>query len=390
MAGGEAAEKHLCGTGITVWCPERPLSPGVRAEVFEMAGSSTAQRARYKPLVLVETAELSRSEWLAYRRRGIGGSDVASIFGISPFRTARDLYFDKLDIASVEEDEGNWVAMEMGNLLEPLVAKIFAKKTGYKVYQIKKMFYHPLYHFMLADVDYFVELPDGTTAILEIKTTNYNARDHWWLDGMETVPAYYESQGRHYMAVTDIDRVFFCCLYGNNEEEVIIREIRRDYAYEEEMIFLEQEFWEKHVLAKSPPPYWERGDLIMESARRHFGAADPNATAVELNATMTAKLMRYLQLQEEKKNEEVHSKQIEKELQRLKGMLVAEMGTSCTAVCKRGEVSYTITYNPVRKTVIDKDGLLRLKLQHPDIYEQFVSVSESRRFNVKAASVNAA
>ena len=62
---------------------------------------------------------------------------------------------------------------------------------------------------MLADVDYFVELPDGTTAILEIKTTNYNARDNWWMNGKETVPVYYESQGRHYMAVTDLDRCFF-------------------------------------------------------------------------------------------------------------------------------------------------------------------------------------
>ena len=189
-----------------------------------MSGSNSAERKRYEPLVLVETADLSEEDWLDYRRRGIGGSDVSAIFGTSPFRTARDLYYDKLNIASVEDDEGNWVAMEMGHLLEPLVAKIFERKTGYRVYQIKKMFQHPQYPWMLADVDYFVELSDGTTAILEIKTTNYNARDNWWMNGKETVPVYYESQGRHYMAVTDLDRCFFCCLYGNNEEEVIIRE----------------------------------------------------------------------------------------------------------------------------------------------------------------------
>ena len=251
-----------------------------------MAGNSATQRVRHTPLVLVETENLSREEWLAYRRRGIGGSDAAAIFGISPFRTARDRYYDKLDIVSVEDDEGNWVAMEMGNLLEPLVAKIFARKTGYKVYQVKKMFQHPKNPFMLADVDYFVELPDGGTAILEIKTTNYNARDHWWMGGEKIVPVYYESQGRHYMAVMDMDRVFFCCLYGNNEEEVIIREIRRDASYEEELIFLEREFWENHVLAKTPPPYLEEGDLIIDSARRHFGPANPDAPAVELNASM--------------------------------------------------------------------------------------------------------
>lgn len=50
------------------------------------------------------------------------------------------------------------------------------------------------------------------------------------------------------MAVMNVDRCFFCCLYGNNEEETIIREIRRDESYEEEMIFLEQYFWETMFL----------------------------------------------------------------------------------------------------------------------------------------------
>lgn len=156
-----------------------------------MPVGSVAVKERHQPLVLVDTAGLSEEEWLAYRRKGIGGSDVAALLGISPWRTARDLFYDKLNIAVVEDHEDNWVALEMGHLLEPLVAKIFQHRTGYKVYQIKKMFQHPKYPWMLADVDYFVELPDGTTAILEIKTTNYNAKDNWWLDGEETIPAYH-------------------------------------------------------------------------------------------------------------------------------------------------------------------------------------------------------
>ena len=131
-------------------------------------------------------------------------------------------------------------------------------KTGYRIYQIKKMFYHPVHTFMLADIDYFAELPGGRTAILEIKTTNYNAKDHWWSeDGQEIIPLNYEAQGRHYMAVMNIDEVFYCCLYGNNEDEVIIRHIVRDRDYEEELIALEQDFSENHVLTGMPPPYWE-------------------------------------------------------------------------------------------------------------------------------------
>lgn len=355
-----------------------------------MAAEVGLQKKRHTPLVLVETADLPEEEWLAYRRRGIGGSDVAAIMGISPFRTTRDLFYDKRGIAPFEDNEGNWVAMEMGHLLEDLVAKIFERKTGYPVYQIKKMFYHPDYPFMLADLDYLVTLPDDSTAILEIKTTNYNARDHWWLDGKETVPIYYETQGRHYMAVMDIDRIFYCCLYGNNEHEVIIREIKRDMAYEEEMIFLEEDFWENHVQIQSPPPYTEDGDLILESTRRYSGPADESAPDIQLSMETATKLMRYLQLQEEKKNADKRSKQIESDMQRLKAMIAAEMGASCTAAYEKDGTRYLVTYNPIRKPGIDKDNLMRLKLQYPKIYEQFVTVSESRRFNVKVSASEAA
>lgn len=49
-----------------------------------MSGSNSAERKRHEPLVLVETADLSEEDWLDYRRRGIGGSDVSAIFGTSP------------------------------------------------------------------------------------------------------------------------------------------------------------------------------------------------------------------------------------------------------------------------------------------------------------------
>lgn len=72
----------------------------------------------YEPLVLVDTADLPEEEWLEYRRRGIGGSDAAAILGVSPFATARDLYYDKLKVVSYEDGESNWVQKKVGHLLE--------------------------------------------------------------------------------------------------------------------------------------------------------------------------------------------------------------------------------------------------------------------------------
>ena len=344
----------------------------------------------YKPLVLIDTKDLTEEAWLEYRRNGIGGSDAASILGVSPFKTARDLYYDKLKIVTFEDPEENWVQKKMGHLLEDLVAEIFHVRTGFEIYQVKKMFYHPLHPFMLADVDYFITLPNGETAILEIKTTNYNATDHWWRDGEEVVPVNYEIQGRHYMAVMNVNHVYYCCLYGNSEQETIIRHIERDMEYEQELIALEDTFWNGHVRTRIPPPYVEDGELILESVKNHFGDADQNAAAIELSISAISGTMRYLELQAEKSVLNAEIKRIDNEMKRLQGRIVDEMGRCCTAVYSREDADYTVTYNPIRKPVINKEDLFRLQMQHPDIYDEYVTVNESRRFHVKKSAQKAA
>ena len=67
----------------------------------------------------------------------------------------------------------------------------------------------------------------------------------------------------------------------------------------------------------------------------------------------------------------------------LSAALAAELGKSCKAVCQQDGVIYSVPSIPVRTPGSDKDNLIRLKLDHPDIYEQYVTVSESRRFSVK-------
>lgn len=160
----------------------------------------------YKPEAVVEISGLSREEWLDYRKKGIGGSDAAAIMGVSPFATKRDLFYDKTGIRpAFQENEDNWVAKEVGHRLEDLVAEIFSQKTGLKIFPVRTMFRHPLYPFMLADVDFFIEFADGTYGILECKTTNYNCQEKW---ANNTIPVNYEYQVRHYMSVMNIDKLY--------------------------------------------------------------------------------------------------------------------------------------------------------------------------------------
>ena len=343
-------------------------------------------RERHNPEVVVDTTELSREEWLDWRRKGIGGSDVAGILGVSPFTTARDIYYDKLNIAPLADNEDNWVAMEVGTLLEPLISKIFKKKMGCKLGKLNKIMRHPKYSFMFANLDYIALFPDNTHAILECKSTNYNMRSKWFDGDTEIIPFYYELQGRHYMAVMDIDRVYFGCLYGNNENEFIIRCLDRDMEIEAELIAIEEDFWTNNVLAKVPPEYAEDGDLIAESVRKHFGAADTNAPELVLNTKHGTSLAEFLELQREKSAVDEQSKQLKARMEKIKGLIADELGKGCFASCTVNGENYAISYKPSMLARIDKDALLRLRQNLPDVYNEYVTVTESRRFYVKQKS----
>lgn len=74
----------------------------------------------------------------------------------------------------------------------------------------------------------------------------------------------------------------------------------------------------------------------------------------------------------------------------MQGKIVAEMGKSCTAHCSIGGEKFTITYKPSYKPSIDKNSLVRLQAQHPDIYDEYVSETVSRRFYVRKSLEEAA
>ena len=86
----------------------------------------------------------------------------------------------------------------------------------------------------------------------------------------------------------------------------------------------------------------------------------------------------------------MQSKKLENEMKRLKSLIVADMGRSCVALYEDADGSYTISYKPVYKQGISKEGLDKLKVLYPQIYGEYVTTSESRRFYVKKVSDSAA
>ena len=130
--------------------------------------------------------------------------------------------------------------------------------------------------------------------------------------------------------------------------------------------------------------------MVMDSVLQHLAQADPDAEALPLDMIHINCLLQYLQLQQEKSKLDAQTRKLETEMKRLRGRIVSVMGASCTAVGNHNGMNYPVTFNTVRKPVVDKDNLQRIQLNHTDIYNQNVSTSEYRKFHVKAKEWSAA
>ena len=71
-----------------------------------------------------------RTDWLAWRRSGIGASDVAGILGLSPWASPFSVWASKIDDQADDHDND---AMEFGRRAEVMVAPWFADRTGLTV-----------------------------------------------------------------------------------------------------------------------------------------------------------------------------------------------------------------------------------------------------------------
>ena len=79
---------------------------------------------------------MPRKEWLAVRKRGIGSSDAAAAVGLSPYKSQLELWMEKTgrDAALSEADPHDEESPAYwGNILEPIVAAHYTKRSGNRV-----------------------------------------------------------------------------------------------------------------------------------------------------------------------------------------------------------------------------------------------------------------
>lgn len=138
----------------------------------------------------------TNEDWLKQRTLGVGGSDVAAILGLSPWKSPAQIWLEKTGRVEAE-DLSDKPYVEFGNIMEPIVGDWYAKRhpdrTVRRVNAICKSIKRP---WAQASLDYEVKDPEFGWGVLEIKTAR-SAKE--WEEG---VPLYYLTQITHYMQVT--------------------------------------------------------------------------------------------------------------------------------------------------------------------------------------------
>lgn len=191
-----------------------------------------------------------RQAWLAERRTGIGATDSAAILGLSPWRTALEVYLDK---TGQLPDRLPTPAMRWGLLLEDAIAQAYTEDTGRRLDKPDvPIWRHPDHDWMICTVDRHT-LDSGR--LVELKTASSYAASEWGEPGSDELPEVYLIQVQHQMAVAGAMEADVAVLIGGQDFRVY--EVPRNERVIEQLVRKGAEFWRQHVQARVPPaPDW--------------------------------------------------------------------------------------------------------------------------------------
>ena len=307
--------------------------------------------------ILVETAGLSKEEWLRYRNLGIGGSDVAALLGLSKWKSALELWLEKTGQgdALVQENE----AMQWGTIMEPVIRNHFSEITGKPVVEVKAILQHPSSPYMLANIDGLTVDDEGNPAILEIKTASEYKRSEW----EQGVPVYYQTQVQHYLCVTGIQKAYVAVLIGGNS--FYIHEVNADAEVQRMLIALEGQFWDK--VMNQIRPEMDGSDAAANLLNTMYQGGIKEQLTLPDEAIVY--IDQYIQASAEEDGAKARKQEAANHIKDL-------MGNHDKAVCGEHKVSW-------KGVTSERLDTKALKADEPDLYAKYVKSSTSRRFTLK-------
>lgn len=308
---------------------------------------------------------MNRTDFLATRRSGIGGSDIGAILGLSPWRTPYDVFLEKTspDITPKESDSMYW-----GTVLEDVVASEYQIRTGRRVQRVRQTMRHPEYDFAIANIDRAVIVPEiagnvrwkngklTTDRILECKTANGFAASEWGEPGTDFVPDSYLCQCQWYLGVTDTKVADLAVLIGGNDYRTFT--IERDPELFADMIEAAGTFWKNCRKGIAPDPA-----TVQDAARKWPRHIAGKSVIVDIHIANACEQLEILNARIKSLNEEADD---------LKRQIMTAFGDAEEITCHGNRLATWKTQTTHR---LDSK---RLKEDHPELVAEYTKTTESR------------
>ena len=300
------------------------------------------------------------------RTRGLGSSDIGSLFGMNKRCSLPKLWLEKTGrLFDQQESE----PIEWGQAFEQPVAKRFAEKTGRRIQRFNRTAVHPKYGFLLANPDRFQFDPArgsrrARKGVLEIKCTIFANLRQWSTSG---VPANFYLQIQHQMSCTGCEWGSFAVFFGGNK--LVEFDVERDEKIIALIIERARAFWDL-VQKDTPPPI----TLDMEW-NKHLAQYFPTPVKGEERRLETpaaiGRARRYLHLkaQIEKREAEMEEHEVffKSAIENAELLLVPGIAR--------------FTWSGFERKHVDLD---KLRSEHPAIAEALTTKIPQRRFTCKA------
>ena len=326
-------------------------------------------RAKLEPIVklalengrMISTEGMEKVIWLGLRVvLGLGGSDVSPALGISKYKTAYQLWLEKVadEIESFENKFTIW-----GNLLEEPLSQEYMRQTRNVIVEDKKIRIHPEHNNLFVNLDRIVMQDGIPVGIVEIKSTVNRVFKSWQKDDdycVDGIPLYFYCQIQHELSVSGLP---WCDLVIGiiDEREIVIKRIERDEEYIQKQNKALVMWWNAYVLTNEAPPKtaaeWSFEDPMSESL------IEASGEIAEIYANL--------------KGKKDTSKALKKEIDDDQDKIKEFMGDKENLVLSDKIIC---SWKMQKRTAIDSK---KLKAERPELFDEFSKTSSSRVFRVK-------
>lgn len=289
------------------------------------------------------------------RQRFIGGSDIAAICGLSPWKTAFQVWQEKVGESEGQSDND---AMAYGRLMESVIRQWYSNETGRVVVVPDTKLIHPKYPFICASLDGIADMK----RIVEIKTTRSGS--DWGEPGSDEIPVYYRLQVEQYMMITKLEVADVPVSVAGSIP--VIYEVEADIEIQEMIVEQAVLFWGM-VQRREPPELVGIRDVVAKFGRSSMAGL---VTATQDTEMAVAKIKQIREEIDKLKSEE----------DALKFLAMKEIGEKDTLTAINGSLLATWKMSRSGK----KFDEASFKKDNPELYAKYLNDKPgSRKFLLK-------